>query len=249
MKKLLLFLFVFMMGSSLIACSDNPIDLSVTDAFALMNEAIQNYLDADSLELLYHGEYASTAHLMNDNLRVRIKKIGTENQVGHVTVNMTVDDVPSSVITNYQKGIIYNDIIDENDQSKKTFEQKIQADFIRLYTLFLKSKIVWTEVQEVLYQASSKEITLTFVLSSSAIEKTLYVLPAMDYAKTANVSITFSEKAKLLRMEVAYEARIDSVYGDFIYSVDFVKINSYVIVPTLSASEITLYTEVVKNEE
>ncbi|PKL00502.1 MAG: hypothetical protein CVV56_05870 [Tenericutes bacterium HGW-Tenericutes-1] len=249
MKKILLIIFIFIFSFTLVACSNEPIDMPIKDAFELMNEAIQNYLDAESLELEYHGEYASTAHLMRDDLRIRIKKIGSDSQVGQINVDMIIDDVPSSVITNYQKGIVYNNNINENSQSTKTFETQTQADFVKLYTMFLKSQINFSNVQEVLFQGSSKEITLSFLLSSTVVESTLYVLPAMDYAKSASVSITFTEKAKLLSMSVAYEASVDSVYGDFSYSVNFVKIDSYVIVPTLSVSEIALYKEVEENEE
>lgn len=249
MKKILLIIFLFLFSFTLVACQNEPIDMSIEDAFDLMNEAIQNYLDAESLELDYQGEYASTAHLMRDDLRIRIKRIGSENQVGLIDVNMVVNDVPSSVITNYQNGIIYNNNINENSQSTKTFQAQTQDAFVKLYTLFLKKQIDDDNVQDIQYHASSKDIKLSFLLSSTVVEETLYILPVMDYAKSASVSITFSEKAKLLSMSVAFEARIDNVYGDFTYSVNFVKIDTYVIVPTLSASEIALYKEVEENEE
>lgn len=249
MKKILLILLAFLFSFTLVSCTKDPIDIPIDDAFDLMNEAIQNYLDADSLELDYQGEYASTAHLMRDDLNVRIKRIGTDSQVGIVDVSMVVDDVHSRVITNYQKGIVYNNNINESNQSTKTFKAQTQADFIKLYTMFLKTQIDFDNVQDLIYEASSKEITLNFVLSSTVVEDTLYVLPVMDYAKSATIKITFTEKAKLLSLRVAYEARIDNVYGEFTYDVIFTKIDTYVIVPTLSASEIALYKEVEENEE
>ncbi len=248
MKKILVIILSFFFTGLMISCQNNPIIMTITEAFELMNESIENFRNAESVELDYHGEYASTLHLLTDDLRVRIKRIGSDNMVGNISVNMVVNDETTLVFTNYQKGIIYNHTID-NTQSDKKFESKSKTDFINLYTMFIKSKIAIEDTQNRSLSTTSKELTLTFDLSSSAIEKTLYVLPAMDYAKDAKVVITFSEKAKLLRLSVEYQGRIDSVYGDFSYSVDFLKINTYVIVPTLSASEISEYKEVEENEE
>lgn len=248
MKKILVIILSFLFTGLMVSCQNNPIEMSITDAFSLMNEAIENYRNAESLELDYQGNYASTLHLLKDDLRVRIKRIGSDNLVGNVSVNMVVNDETTLVFTNYQKGIIYNYTI-SNTQSEKLYETKSQTDFINLYTMFLKSKIDIEDTQNRSLSTTSKELTLTFDLSSNAIEKTLYVLPTMDYARNAQVVITFTEKAKLLRLSVEYEGRIDNVYGDFTYSVDFVKIDTYVIVPTLSASEISEYKEVEENEK
>lgn len=248
MKKLLLILFSALLSLSFITCEGKPIDVSVTEAFSMMNEAIENYRSAESLELRYHGQYSSTIHQMQDDLFIRMRNMGTDKLISNISINMFVDDIESFVQTYYQKGMVYTYLVKDN-KIDKTYKTQPQSEFEALYTLFLKQTIDKNNTQNVVLSTTSKILTLTFELASADIEKTLYVLPVMDFARSANVVISFTKNAQLISMSVEYEAEIDDVYGDFNYSVEFVKINSYVIVPALSASKIGEYKEVQENEE
>ena len=248
MKKLLLIFFSGLLALSLISCEGKPIDMSVTDAFELMNDAIDNYRNAESLELEYHGLYSSTLHQMQDDLHIRMRDMGTDKLVANITVNMYINEQESYVQTHYQKGLVYTYQV-KDSKIDQTYKSQAQSEFEDLYTLFLKKTINKDNTQNVVLTTTSKILSLSFELVSGDIEETLYVLPVMEYAKNAKLVIAFTEKAKLVSMSVEYEARIDSVYGAFTYSVQFIKIDSYVIVPALSATKIDEYKEVEENEE
>ena len=248
MRKLLLSFLFITMGFSLIGCFGNPIDVTVDEAFELMNESIQNYLDADSVELIYSGVYTSSINNLTDELHVRMKRAGSESLVGNVIISVAANNDVYGFYNNYQDGVLYSNRI-ENNESTKVKEVYLAATFVTLYKSFLKSTIALEDTRDLAILTTSDTISLTFELASTAIESTLYVLQAMDSAKLATVTMTFTPRGRLISMDVAYEAEIDDVFGSFTYDVSFDKIDRYIIVPQLSTSEISAYQEKVDEAE
>ena len=243
MKKLLIFFASVLLMMGLTACQNEPIDISIDDAFALMNTAIEDYLSADSVDLSYSGEYRSTVHSLTDELEIKMKRMNKSSMVAIIDVTMDADDTYQTVETHYQDGIAYYHTSGGASTDSKIKEEKTYEAFKALYMGFIKATLKSELVRDVSILTSSSEITVILELASGAIEATLYVLPAMTYAKIASLEVTFTEKGVLKSLDVEYEGLIDSVYGVFSYHVTFNKINRYVIVPTLSSLEISDYQE------
>jgi hypothetical protein len=228
-------------------CEGKPIDITIEDAFKLMNEAIQTYLEADSIELNYQGTYTSTLNNLTDDVHVRIKRMGLQSMVGIAEISVHANNDAYLIINNYQDNILYTRRI-EGTESSKLYESYETSTYKSLFTSFLKTSIKWDDTRDHLLQTTSSEITLTFDLASAVIGSTLYVLPAMNSARLAKVTFVFTPRAVLKTMSATYEASIQDTYGAFNYQVDFVKINRYVIVPTLSSSEKSGYQEKTQDE-
>jgi len=240
MKKLLMMMLVTLMGLGLLACNNDPIDISIDDAFDLMNQSIQTYLDAESVEMNYTGLYESDINSLRDTLQIKIKKIGSDEMLGKVAIDVSVNGVEYSIANIYQSGTLYT-INTSNNQTNKTQEPYAQLDYLKLYKSFLKARIERVDTRSLQILTDANTIAMSFELDPAAIEDTFYVLPSMDMAKIATVTITFDEKARLLSLEVAYEAEIQDVFGDFVYSVTFVKINQYILISQLSTSQKNTY--------
>ncbi len=247
MKKIVLLMLIVLSSFGLFACNNEPIDISIDDAFDLMNQSIQNYLDAESVDMIYSGLYESDINSLRDSLRVKIKKIGSDEMLGKVEIDVSVNGAEYSIENVYQSGQLYT-INSDDTQTKKTQEPYAQADYLKLYKSFLKARIERVDTRSLQIMTDAKSIAMSFELDPQAIENTFYVLPSMDTAKIAKVTITFDENARLLSMSVEYEAEIQDVYGDFTYAVTFVKIDQYILISQLSNSQKNTY-EVVPDDE
>lgn len=242
MKKAALTLFLFLALLCLSACNVRT-DYSVEEAFGLMNEAIANYLAADSVLMTFDGSYVSDNYNTVDHLEVRMRNIGDADFFSRVTMAVSENDVPMTATYYYYDGFIYA-LRNQNDQTEQVKYVFSAAEYITLYTSFIKSTIDYDNTRDRQIQMDRKQIVVTFELAFSKVESTFFVNSVIEDGAVnfATVSIVFSQNLQLLSFEVQYDARINGIIGTQTYTVVIDSLNRYVVIPEISGK--ADYTEV-----
>jgi hypothetical protein len=248
MKKALVALVALMAAAALAGCVKETPDYSIAEAFARMNDAIVAWREADSFVLDYQGTYASPTYTNEETMSVKMKKTGTDDLVAAVSMTVTETDVTYQTINQYEDGRLY--VVSNKDGSvTRTWKTEPRAEFESLYRSFLKKPFLDADTRDESIQVDPDVCTVTFELAAGAIEDTLFVNPALDRVTYATVSVTFNHDGTLLALDVAYGAFLDEVGGTETYAVTFAKLDHYVVIARLSASEKAAYTEAEEDAE
>ncbi len=243
MKKPLLALVLLIAGFLPLSCSNAIPDYSVDEAFALMNEAITTWLEADSFVLDYHGVYEATNYVNDETMTVKMKRTGSDGLLATVSMTIEENDTSYQTVNQYEAGYVYT-IRTENDTVENIKQAYARVEYETLYRSFLKRTFQASDVRSVQILVDSEQCTVTFELAASVIEQTLFISNVMERVTFATVAVTFSHRGPtLLSLSVEYNAYINSTLGTETYEVVFSKLNRYVVIPTLSASEKATYTE------
>ncbi|MBU1144619.1 MAG: hypothetical protein KJ971_02015 [Firmicutes bacterium] len=248
MKKWILSFLILIVGFGVTSCNKELIDYSVEDAFSLMNEAIQDYLDATSLSLVYSGTYTSSTYNNVENMEIKMKEMGSSDLIGKASMEITEN---SELVTNviyYEDGYIYTNNV-TGEETQLTKQVLDYAEYESLYSSFLKSQINYEMTREVQIIVSLEQLTVHFELASAEVESTFFVSPVLSTVNFATVDVTLNHDGRLLSLNVTYDGTISSIVGTETYSIVISKINQYVIIDQLSYLEKANYEEVDPNEE
>ncbi|MGD9909272.1 MAG: hypothetical protein AB7U79_01555 [Candidatus Izemoplasmatales bacterium] len=242
MKKLILLLVITLFTLPLMACQKEVPDYSIEEAFTLMNVAIQNYLDCDSLSLEYSGSYDGSNYQINEFMRVKMKNIGEDNFIGQVEMYVTENGTDFNSVADYESGWVYTarETDSSTDYVKKQLEQ---TEYVTLYKSFLKSTIDYSSTRDQSILIDANTLTVHFELSSSDVTSTFFVTNVLDTVNFATVDITLDHDANLLSMSVEYAGKINSIEGTEKYNIAILKMNQYIVISQLSSSEKALYQE------
>lgn len=239
MKKLLVLLLALGFVFSLQACQ--RLDYTPDEAFEMMNEAIQQYRDADQLELFYVGSFSSLGYNSNDAIDVKMRKIGSEQFLGRVEMSVTENNQTYQALHYYQAGMRYVERTDTNGTTK-TKKEEVATAYVTLFTSFLKKPIEKAKIRALQILVDRQTITVSFELGSSAVEDTFYVSNVFQTVQFATVKITISHQKVLQKLEVSYGANAQGNEGIETYEVLFKRINRYVPIVELSNAEKNLFT-------
>ena len=240
MKKLGLLLIVLMLGITLSACQPVNTDYSVDEAFGLMNDAIQNYLEAESFMATFQGSYESESYNSSDLIEVRFRNIGKSNFLGRVELLISENSTSYQGLQFYQAGVLYNQKIDSSNTERVKFVEGPEK-YLSLYTSYLKKQVDQSKTRAVTILIDSKQVTVNFELSSSEVEATFFVSNVFTTVRSAKASITFTHDLKLVSMNVEYIALIQGMEGIERYQVDFSRFNQYVTIKELSNAEKAIF--------
>ncbi|MDD3477750.1 MAG: hypothetical protein PHP32_02650 [Candidatus Izemoplasmatales bacterium] len=242
MKKILLAAGIVLMTSLTWACNTTPPDYTIDEAFDLMNEAIQGYLDAESLSLEYAGSYTSTNYNNNEVMTVKMKNIGTDSLIGKVEMTIEEDGATFVSEIHYQDGWVYNARTQDGEtQYGKTEEPN--TTYESLYMSFLKSTIAREKVVNISLEVEKDFFNISFQLSSTVVESTLFVSNVLNTVNVAEVTLGVSHDGELMSIMVTYPATISGISGTEQYAVSILKLNQYVVIDQLSSTEVAQYTE------
>jgi len=242
MKKHILLLMTLLLSFVLVGCNREIPDYTVEEAFALMNESIDNYLSADSLSLDYFGAYTATNYTNSESMNVKMKNMQSSDLIGKVKMDITENDTSFTSQVDYSDGVIYTyQLTDGNeDYSKKTVDYN---EYRILYQSFLKSTCDYTKTRNAQIVVDEDTLIVTFEYYQDLVESTFFVSNVMQSVSFATVSITLTHDAKLLSMIVSYDATINSVVGHESYQINIIKLNQYIIIDQLSNSQKSVYVE------
>jgi len=230
------------MSVSLLACEKVIPDYSVDEAFTLMNEAIANYLAADSLSVEYTGNYSSTNYNNNEAISIKLKNMNSDNMIGKVIIDITENETPLYSLNSFEDGWIYT-ARNQNGTTDYIKKQITTTEYLDLYKSFLKSTITSSDTRDVSILVDSEQLTVFFELSSTAVEDDLFVSNVLSTVRYASVEITLTHDAVIKELVVSYEATINQVVGTQTYRVNFLSVDKYVIIDQLSSTEKAMYQE------
>ena len=247
MKKVVLtFLMIFTL-ISLSACNVRT-DYTIEEAFGLMNEAIANYLAADSVLMTFDGTYVSDNYNTVDHLEVRMRHIGDADFFSRVTMSVSENDSPMTASYYYSEGMIYA-MRTQNNQTEQIKYVYSASEYLALYTSFLKKTIEYdgTRARQILMDR--KQIEVSFEYAFSKVESTFFVNSVIEAGAVnfATVRVIFSQSLQILSFDVSYDARISGVIGTQSYTVVIDTMNRYIVIPEISGK--ADYEEVDPNAE
>ena len=247
MKKWLLVLLGFILSIGVNSCTRELPDYTIDEAFVLMNEAVSNYLNADSLSLEYTGNYVSTNYNNDESMIVRMKKMNSENLIGYVYMDILENETTFKSIVNYQQGMIYTERT-QDGSTEYVKDTLAYTEYQSLYQSFLKKEINQASTRSPQILIDKDTLTVNFELASEKVEETFFVSTVLNTVHYAIVSMVLSHDAKLLSFTVEYEATINQILGTQTYSVSILKLDQYVVISQLSSSEIALYQQATTSE-
>lgn len=231
----MILLLTVLLAFGLAGCTKEIPDYTMEEAFAKMNEAIENYLNADSMFAEYTASYVSTNYNNSEFISVKMKKMGTVDLIG--LVNMSITDSGSSFTqrVDYSDSYVYSaKTVDGSTTYVKA--QNTYMSFQDMYQLFIKAPINMDDIRDEQSTVDQDYLTLTFELGSSKVESTLFVNANLDTVSYASITITCTHEAKLVSLIVDYNATYSGVTGKESFVVSFIKINQYFVMNQLSAS-------------
>lgn len=227
----------------LAACTTVRTDYTVDEAFELMNDAIEVFLDAESFHVNYHGFYENETYSSEERIDVRIRGRGDANVLGRA--EMTIDHNASifTAMNFFEDGFLYAKRVDDEGEKRTRYDETFDS-FLATYTPWIKTTVNKDKTQNVSIVMDRKEITVMFELSSDTVESTFYVPSVLTSVRSASATIVFSHDLKLISVSVAYPGSIQTALGNASYVVTFEKINQYVIITEPSAAEKATYAPV-----
>ncbi|MFA5006974.1 MAG: hypothetical protein WC509_05880 [Candidatus Izemoplasmatales bacterium] len=242
MKKTLLLLLAFLFAGSLTACERTLPDYTADEAFDLMNEAISRWLSAESFTLDYASTYVAGSVETTESMTVRLKHGGADDLIAYVATTIEEPDRWQNSETQYEDGRVYV-ARNENGTVTRTWSTTPRAEFESLYRSFLKDEINEADTRADSFVVDADQCTVQFEFDATMIESTFHVPADIDSVRFATVAVTFTHDADLLALEVSYGTTADDVDGTVSYTVAFDKIDRYLVIARLSASEKAAYTE------
>ncbi|MDP3130941.1 MAG: hypothetical protein Q8N15_06410 [Bacillota bacterium] len=248
MKKPLLALFAALLAGALLACERTIPDYSVAEAFDLMNEAIDGWLDAKSFTLSYEGTYTVGENVSEETMSVKLKNGGSDNLIAFVVTSITEPDRWQQSETQFEDGRSYA-ARNENGSISRTWKAETGASFETLYRTFLKRTIDLSDIRNESILVDPDQCTFLFEYDANEIEETFYVSPQVTNVTFATVSVTFSHQGELLSIDVSYGTFEGELRGTESYQVTFAKLDRYVVISQMSATEKAYYTEATDDEE
>jgi len=248
MKKTLLALLALLFASALSACDREIPDYTVDEAFVLMNEAVDEWLGAASFVATFEATYESETLDLTESIVVRMKNAGSGDLVSHVVMSVTKNDSWQYTVNQYEAGILYT-ARNENGTVERVYDAQSRTSFEALYRSFLKSGFDAADVREESIMVDADQCTVTFELDANEIDDSLYVPEDLDRVTFATVSVTFRHDGTLVRLDVAYDGYVGEERGAENYVVTFEKLDRYVVIARLSASEKATYAEVEEDAE
>jgi hypothetical protein len=248
MKKPLLALLAALFAGALLSCERAIPDYSVDEAFALMNEAIDNWLDAKSFTLSYEGTYTVGDNVSEETMSVKLKNGGTDSLIAFVVTSITEPERFQQSETQFESGRVYV-AKNENGTISRTWTAGTGAAFETLYRSFLKKAIAEGDIRDESILVDPDQCTVLFEFDANAIQSTFYVPPMVTNVTYATVSVTFSHQGDLLSLDVSYGTYEGELRGTEAYTVTFAKLDRYVVIARMSASEKANYTEATDDEE
>ncbi len=248
MKKPLIAFLCALFAGALLSCQRTIPDYSVEEAFGLMNEAIDDWLDAKSFTLSYEGTYTAGDNVSEETMSVRLKNGGTDDLIAFVVTSITEPERFQQSETQFEDGRIYV-AKNENGTISRTWTAGTGAAFETLYRSFLKKTIDDGDIRDESILVDPDQCTVLFDFDANAIQSTFYVPPMVTNVTFATVSVTFSHGGDLLSLEVSYGTYEGEIRGTETYAVTFAKLDRYIVIARMSASEKANYTEATDDEE
>jgi len=242
MKKWIILIIGFLLTFGLAGCSREIPSYTNEEAFAKMNEAIQNYLDAESMYAEYSASYVSDNYNNTEFISVKMKKMSSVDLIG--LVNMSITDSGSSFTEriDYADTYVYTAKTADGDTTYVKV-QNIYMTFQNMYQLFIKTQIDIDDTRYAQTTADQDYLTLTFELGSSKVESTVFVNANLDTVSYATITITCTHDAKLVSLIVDYNATYSNVTGKESYVVSFIKIDQYFVMNQLSSIQKDRYED------
>ncbi|MCK7487423.1 MAG: hypothetical protein MZU97_19370 [Bacillus subtilis] len=108
------------------------------EAFELMNQAIENFHEAESFHLNYSGMYENPSYFAEDRIDVRMRSIGKANFLGRVEMTIVQNNNTYTAINFYDDGTLYTRREDSDGVKKVKFIEEASA-FIDVYSSFDKN--------------------------------------------------------------------------------------------------------------
>lgn len=243
MKKYLLTMLSLGLVSLVLACVPVRTDYTVDEAFDLMNDAIELFLEAKSYRVNYHGFYENETYAAEERIDVRVRGRGTSSELGRAEMTVDRNATIFTAMNFYEDGLLYAKRVDNEGEHRSRYDETF-AKFIETYTPWIKKTVTKEKTQNVLVIIDRNQIEVSFELSSDQVEATFYVPSVLTSVRKATAKIVFSHDLKLISMEVAYPGSIQTVLGEARYTVTFEKINQYVIITQPSAADKATYAPV-----
>ena len=247
MKKLTIALLIIIQLFVFSGCNQTLKEYTIEEAFVLLNEGIEEYLQATSLEMNYRGDYASLSFNNEEALNIKLKKMDSDNFLARIYISSTENGATSSTLLHYESGYVYNKFTSSTELTKT----KVEADgtaFQEVYTAFIKKTIDYDKTREHHIQSDLDYLLVEFEYSSTEVNDTFLIKPYLDTVNFASVSAKLNHKGKLISLDVSYQGTIQNETGTQSYHVDFVKIGGYVVLDQLSYLEKDDYEEVESEE-
>jgi len=242
MKKTLLIVLILLFSGTLAACERTIPDYTVDEAFSLMNEAIGRWLDADSFVVDYASAYAVGDAATIETMSVRLKRGGTDALIALIAASIEEPSRSQTFETHYEDGAAYT-ARDEDGSVTKTRTETPRAAFEALYRSFLKTRIDADDVRAVTILVDADRCSVRFEFDATRIADTFHVPSGVDSVGFATVTVGFTHAGVLQTLDVSYETVEDDASGTETYSVVFSKLDRYVVIARLSASEKADYAE------
>ena len=239
MKKIILVFFTVFLAFQLSACQ--TYDYTVDEAVIVMNEAITNYRNADSVHLVFTSNFQSLQYNSNDIVDVKLRNMQNDRFLGRVEMTVTENQQTYTALQYYQDGLRYQlrQTSQGTTQDKKAEDKSV---FLSLFTSFLKKPIDQTKTRNLQILFDQDQLQVTFELGSTVVEETLFVSNALETVEFATVKVILNHQKTLLSIEVSFNARAQGVLGTYSYQVDFKRINRYVPIVELTKQEKDQYT-------
>jgi hypothetical protein len=243
MKKSLLSLLSLILLSLVLACVPVRTDYTVDEAFELMNDAIDEFLNAKSFRVNYHGFYENETYSAEERIDVRVRGKGTSSELGRAEMTIDRNATIFTEMNFYDGGLLYAKRVDNEGEHRSRYDETL-AKFLETYTPWIKKPVVKDKTQNVVVVMDKHQIQVTFELSSDQVEATFYVPSVLTTVRKATATIVFTHDLKLISLTVTYPGSIQADLGEVRYVVTFEKINQYVIITQPSAAEKATYAPV-----
>lgn len=243
MKKSLLALLSLVMLSTVLACTPVRTDYTVDEAFELMNDAIEVYLNAESFRANYHGFYENETYSAEERIDVRVRDKGTDNAIGRAEMTVDRNATVFTAMNFYKGGYLYAKRVDNKGEDRSRYDETFAA-FLENYNPWIKKTVQKDKTQNITVVMDRSQIEVSFDLSSDQVEATFFVPSFLTSVRKAQAKITFAHDLRLISIEVSYPGSIQTVLGETHYTVTFDKINRYVIITQPAAAELATYAPV-----
>ncbi|MCK7485283.1 MAG: hypothetical protein MZU97_06775 [Bacillus subtilis] len=242
MKKPLLALMTALLAGAILSCERAIPDYSVDEAFELMNEAIDGWLDAKSFTLSYEGTYTVGDDVSEETMSVKLKNGDSDELIAFVVVSITEPTRWQQSETQFEDGRVYV-AKNENGTVSRTWNAESSAAFEATYRTFLKKTIDADDIRDESILVDADQCTFLFEFDANEIAGTFYVPPQITNVTFATVSVTFSHTGALLSVDISYGTYEGELRGTEAYTVTFDQIDRYVVIARMSATEKANYTE------
>lgn len=247
MKKGLLLLLSVMTIILINGCNQEIPDYSVDEAFVMMNDAIDEYLNADSISIDYFGSYDGANYQNSEEMNIRMRHMNSEDLIGRVKMDITENENSFLSRVDFLDGIVYTSkTLDGTTDYVKAAQT--HSEYQTLYQSFLKSTVEYSKTRYVQILIDKKTLTVNFEIHQDQVESTFFVSNVLQSVGFATCSFMLDHHSRLLHFIISYGGIINSIQGTETFRVNILKLNQYVIIDQLSKSEKAMYQEASTDE-